>query len=69
MAHKAQFTGRIALAVEPFISIGGGLVCVVAAALTSEVASIMVATVFAREALVTGPGLSKDLGRGIAAAC
>ncbi|MCY1541589.1 hypothetical protein D9M68_772900 [compost metagenome] len=62
MAHVAQFTRSLALAVQPGIGIGLGLVRVVAALATFEVAAVaivLVAAVLAHEALVACPRLNQ----------
>lgn len=57
--HIAQFTGRIAFAVQPRIGTCGGLVGIVTAALTFEVTIVIIAAVFGFEALVAQPSLNQ----------
>ena len=59
VAHEAQFSGRVALAVEQCIRIGARLVGVIAAALALEVARVIVAAIAGFENLVPGPGLDQ----------
>ena len=61
VAHVAQPTGVVALAVKPGIGVGAGLVRVIAAAFAFEVAAVaaIVAAVFTTQALVTSPGLDE----------
>ncbi|SPC18372.1 conserved membrane hypothetical protein [Cupriavidus oxalaticus] len=62
MTHVAQCTGGLALAVEPGIGIGLGLVRVVAALATLEVGAVVVvfvAAILAHEALVARPRLNQ----------
>ena len=61
VAHVAQPAGVVAFAVQPGIGIGGGRVCVIAAALAFEVppVTVIVAAVFTTEAFVPGPRLDE----------